>query len=163
MRILECRGKKIKNLGNRVFQASKWHATKRSKEIISKIINFQARFNTKFLIKFFCPSVFPIIPFLIQSSRRNIKPSRYNYVIWATLTYFLLILLLVFGINTVCVPGEVSTGKIWMNRLDYGISVVILIKGLTFRGYFDQNLNFISGVIHYSFCQIWNRNTKPHR
>jgi len=50
-----------------------------------------------------------------------------------------------------------------MNRKDDGISVVILIKGLTFRGNFDQNLNFISGVIHYSSCQIWNRNTKSHR
>jgi hypothetical protein len=153
----------MKNLRNRVFQASKWHATKRSKWTVSKTIHFQARFNTKFLIQFFCPSLFPITLVLIRSSRRYIKPTRYSYVTCATLTSCLLILLLIFGINAFCVRGEVSTGKIWMKREDDRISVVILIKGLTFRGYFDQNLNFIWGVIHYSSCRIWNRNTEPHR
>ena len=153
----------MKNLRNSVFEASEWHATKRSEEILSKTTHFQAGFNTRFLIQFFRPSLFPITLVLIQSSRPYIKPTRYNYVTWATLTSCLLILLLIFGINAFCVRGEVSTGKIRMTREDDGISVVILIKVLTFRGYFDQNLNFISGVIHYSSCRIWNKNTKPHR
>lgn len=153
----------MKNLRNRVFQASKLRTTKRFIQLATNTINFQARFNTTFLLNFFFLSVFPIILVLIEWYRRYIKPTRHNYVTCAIFTSCLLILLLIFGISIVCVRGEVSTGTIWMNPDDNGISVVILIKGLTFCGYFDQNPNFISGVIHYSSCQIWNRNTKLHR
>lgn len=48
----------MKNLRSRVFQASNLHATKRFKETVPKTINFQARFNNKFLIQFFRPSIF---------------------------------------------------------------------------------------------------------
>ena len=152
----------MKNLRNRAFQASKWHTANRLTEIESKTINFQARFITNFLLHFFRPQVFPTVLALIQRPRRYVKPTRYNCATCATLTPCLLVLWLVFGISTVCVRGEVTAGTIWTNRDENGISVVILIKGLTFYCYFDQNPNFISGVIHYSSCQIWNRNTRRH-
>jgi AAA15 family ATPase/GTPase len=152
----------MKNFRNRVFQASKWHATKRSKEIESKTINSQARFNTKFLIQFSRPTVFPIILVLIQSSRRYIKPTRYNHVACALLhpiySYCYSFLEQTQAVSVAKSSQEKfewigrMMGSLWLYWSKIWHFVVTLIKIST---HIRCNTLFI--------LSAWNRNTKPHQ